>query len=95
MQIKTRIPALPGKSFFAMNRWFNKMYLAGLLYHPDEPSEAIINITSGQPTFTPDECIELNKAVELMFTNHGDKVYHVGLQYFHKSMGMKPEHSAT
>lgn len=93
MQIKSRIPALPSKSFFAMNRWFNKMYLAGLLYHPDEPAETIINIASGQPTFTPEESIELNKAVELMFANHGDKVYHVGLQYFHKAMGIKPEHS--
>ena len=95
MQIKSRIPVLPGTSFFAMNHWFNKMYLAGLLYHPDEPAEAIINITSGKPTFTPEECAELNKAVELMFENHGDKVYHVGLQYFHKAMSMKPVHSAA
>lgn len=95
MQIKTRIPALPGKSFFAMNRWFNKMYLAGLLYHPDEPAVEITNITSGQPTFTPEECIELNKAVELMLANHGERVYQVGLQYFHKAMGMKLENFAT
>jgi hypothetical protein len=93
MQIKTRIPALPGKSYFAMVRWFNKMYLAGLLYHPDEPAEAIINIASGQPTFTPEECTELNKAVELMFANHGDKVYEVGLKYFHKAMGIAPEYA--
>lgn len=95
MQIKPRIPTLPGTSFFAMNRWFNKMYLAGLLYHPDEPAEAIISISSGQPTFTPEECVELNKAVDLMFASHGDKVYQVGLQYFHKAMGIKPEHSET
>jgi hypothetical protein len=93
MQIKTRIPAVPGKSYFAMVRWFNKMYLAGLLYHPDEPAEAIINIASGQPTFTPEECTELNKAVELMFANHGDKVYEVGLKYFHKAMGIAPEYA--
>ena len=93
MQIKSRIPALPNKSFFAMNRWFNKMYYAGLLYHPDELAEAIINTASGQPTFTPEECIELNKAVGLMFANHGDKVYQVGLQYFHKAIGIKPEYS--
>lgn len=93
MQIKSRIPALPNKSFFAMNRWFNKMYHAGLLYHPDEPAEAIISTASGQPTFTSEECVELNKAVGLMFANHGDKVYQVGLQYFHKAMGIKPEHS--
>lgn len=93
MQIKPRIPTLPGTSYFAMNRWFNKMYLAGLLYHPDEPAEAIINIASGQPTFTPEECTELNKAVDLMFANHGDKVYEVGLKYFHKAMDIKPKYS--
>ena len=95
MQIESRIPALPNKSFFAMNRWFNKMYQAGLLYPPDEPAETIFNTASGQPTFTPEECVELNKAVDLMFANHGDKVYQVGLQYFHKAMGIKPEHSAA
>lgn len=93
MHIKPRIPSLPNKSFFAMSRWFNKMYLAGLLYHPDEPAEAIINTASGQPTFTPEECIELNKAVKRMFDHHGDKVYGVGLQYFHKAMGIKPQYS--
>ena len=93
MQIKSRIPALPNKSFFAMNRWFNKMYHAGLLYHPDDAAEVIVNTVSGQPTFTPEECVELNRAVDLMFANHGDKVYQVGLQYFHKAMGIKPEHS--
>lgn len=76
-----------------MNRWFNKMYLAGLLYHPDEPAEAVINIISGEPTFTLDECIELNRAVSLMFANHGDKVYQVGLLYFQRAMGVTPDYS--
>lgn len=93
MQVPTRIPTLPNKSFFAMNRWFKKMYLARLLYHPDEPAESIVDVASGQPTFTPEECIELNKAVEFMFNHHGDKVYEVGLQYFHKAMGINPEYS--
>lgn len=93
MPVKPRIPALPNKSFFAMSRWFYKMYTAGLLYHPDEPAESIIDIASGAPTFTPAECVELNKAVELMFDQHGDKVYEVGLRYFHKAMGIKPLYS--
>lgn len=95
MQITSRVPAHPNKSFFAMNRWFNKMYLAGLLYHPDEPAEEIINIISGEPTFTPEECVELNKAVASMFAQHGDKVYQVGLQYFHKAMGISPDYAAA
>ena len=93
METKPRIPNLSNKSFFAMNRWFNKMYLAGLLYHPDDPAETIVNVASGKPTFTPEECIELNKAIGLMFDHHGDKVYEVGLMYAHKAMGIKPEHS--
>nr|WP_319563460.1 hypothetical protein [uncultured Rhodoferax sp.] len=93
MQIKPRIPALPNKSFFAMHRWFNQMYLSGLLFHPDEPAESIVDIANGQPTFRPEECIQLNRAVKSMFDNHGDKVYSVGLQYFHKAMSIKPEYS--
>lgn len=93
MQIKPRIPALPNKSFFAMNRWFYQMHLAGLLYHPDDPAETIINLANGQPTFTAEECGELNQAVDFMFDLHGDKVYDVGLHYFHKAMGIKPEYS--
>lgn len=93
MQIKHRIPNLPNKSFFAMNRWFYKMYQAGLLYHPDEPAEVIIDIASGKPTFTQLECMELNKAVDSMFKHHGDKVYEVGLHYFHKAMGFTPDYS--
>ena len=93
MQIKPRIPALPNKSFFAMNRWFYKMHLAGLLYHPDDPAETIINLANGQPAFTPEECVQLNQSVNLMFVHHGDKVYDVGLHYFHKAMGIKPDYS--
>jgi len=93
MQTKARVPDLPNKSFFAMNRWFNKMYLAGLLYHPDEPAEAIVDIVSGKPTFTPVECAKLNKAVALMFKQHGDKVYEVGLRYFHKAMNFTPDYA--
>lgn len=93
MQTKPRIPDLPNKSFFAMNRWFNKIYLAGLLYHPDEPAETNINLARGKPTFTPEECIELNQAVNFMCNHHGDKVYDVGLHYFHNAMGIKPEYS--
>ena len=93
MQTQPRLPALPNKSLFAMNRWFYKMHLAGLLYHPDDPAETIINLANSQPTFTPEECVELNHAVDLMFDHHGDKVYDVCLHCLHKAMGNKPEYS--
>ena len=95
MQTTSRIPTHPNKSFFAMNRWFKQMYLSGLLFHPDEPAESIINIASGQPSFTPAECIQLNSAIQLMFDNHGDRVYSVCLKYFHMAMGIKPDYSST
>ena len=95
METKSRIPEFPGKSTFAMTRWFNKMYLAGLLFHPDEPAEDIVDIDSGKATFTPAECVALNMAVAFMFEKHGDKVYEVGVRYFHKAIGFTPEYSET
>jgi len=90
MKTNSRIPNTPRKSFSSMNHWFNKMYLSGLLYHPDDPAEIIINITTGLPTFTPTECVKLNKSVDLMFEYHGNKVYEVGLRYMQKAMGITP-----
>jgi hypothetical protein len=91
MQTKTRIPALPNKSYFAMNRWFYKMHQSGLLYHPDEQAENIVNIQTGEPSFTPQECEVLNTLMNQMFETHGDKVYEVCLNHVHKSMGIQPE----
>ncbi len=93
MTATSRIPTVPNKSFFAMNRWFNKMYRAGLLYHPDDAAETIFNIQTGKPTFTQEECLSLNAAVAHMFEMHGDNVYAVGLKYFHKAMGIEPDYS--
>jgi len=86
----TRIPEVPNRSCFAMNRWFNKMYHAGLLFNPDDRPEDIVNIETGNPTFTPEECAKLNQAVAVMFEDHGDMVYEVGLRYFHKALGITP-----
>ncbi|MDO9235378.1 MAG: hypothetical protein Q7U28_04990 [Aquabacterium sp.] len=91
MQTKVRIPNLPNKSFFAMNKWFSQMYLAGFLYHPDDAAEDIVSMI-GEPIFTAEECIELNKAVGLMFEYHGDKLYDVGLKYMHKALEIKPDY---
>ncbi|MBX3585407.1 MAG: hypothetical protein KF796_02095 [Ramlibacter sp.] len=91
MQTAPRIPDLPNASAFAMNRWFYKMQKAGLLYHPDEPAENIVNVVTGRPTFTADECRKLDAAVEKMFEMHGDKVYDVCLRYFQKALGIRPQ----
>ena len=86
----SRIPEVPNRSYFAMNRWFYKMYHARLLYNPDERAEDIVSIETGDPTFTPEECSKLNQAVAVMFEQHGDMVYEVGLRYFHKALGITP-----
>lgn len=91
MQTTTRIPSLPNKSYFAMNRWFSAMYQAGLLYHPDEQAENIVNIQTGDPTFSPEECEVLNSMMDQMVEIHGDKVYEVCLRYVHRAMNITAE----
>ena len=93
MTVTPRIPAAPNKSIFSMNRWFQKMHQAGLLFHPDDAAETIVDNQTGKPTFTPEECLSLNATVALMFEMHGDRVYSVGLNYFHKAMGIQPDYS--
>lgn len=95
MKTISRIPAVPNKSYFALNRWFYKMYLAGLLFHPDDAPETIIDIQSGERTFTDDECIELNTAIAALFESHGDAVYECGLKYFHKAMSFASDYSES
>lgn len=67
------------------------MFAADLLYHPDEPAETIVRIDSREASFTPEECVELNAAVESLFAVHGDLVYTVGLHFARKLRGIRPE----
>lgn len=93
MNTTSRIPSVTGKSYFALNRWFYKMYLAGLLFHPDDAPETIESVATGERTFTDAECVELNQAVTSLFEFHGDAVYECGLKYFHKAMGITPNYA--
>jgi len=67
------------------------MFAADLLYHPDEPAETIVRIDTREASFTPEECVELNTAVDSLFAVHGDLVYTVGLHFARKACGIKPE----
>jgi hypothetical protein len=89
MKTASRIPALPNNSYFAMNRWFYKMHQTRLLYNPDDSAAEIVSISTGEPLFTPDECVELDNTVALMFELHGDKVYDVCLHYAQKPVMAK------
>jgi hypothetical protein len=85
MHTNSRIPDLLNDSFFAMNRWFYKLYRANLLFNLDDAANLIVD-DAGNAIFTDEECNRLNTAVERMFAAHGELVYDVGLKYFHKAL---------
>jgi hypothetical protein len=89
METISRIPSMPNASAFAMNRWFYKMHQADLLYHPDDSADTIVNTNTGQQTFTPSECAQLDAAIDFMFDKHGDKVYDVSMHYCSKALAMR------
>ncbi|MES2414468.1 MAG: hypothetical protein V4614_11745 [Pseudomonadota bacterium] len=94
MKTISRIPDVPNSSYFAMNRWFYKMYLGGLLFHVDDRAETIINTATNKPAFTTEECVKLNEAIDVMFEHHGDAVYECGIKYFYVATGIKPDCTA-
>lgn len=51
MQTVGRIPDLPNDLFFAMNRWFYKLYQTNLLFNIDDSADSIVD-ESGHPFFT-------------------------------------------
>lgn len=69
------------------------MHNAELLYHPDEPAETIVRADTGEASFTAEECVQLNAAVDSLFASHGDLVYTVGLHFARKAQDIKPEKS--
>lgn len=86
MHTNSRIPDPLNNSFFAMNRWFAKMQASGLLFHPEDRAEDIVEIVSGKAIFSDKECAELDQIIDAMFVNHGDKVCDVAYKYFCKSI---------
>ncbi|MBK6927800.1 MAG: hypothetical protein IPH15_09750 [Comamonadaceae bacterium] len=91
MNKQIRIPDVPGKSAFALERWFYKLNQVGLLFNPDDAPEEIVSISTGEPVFTAEECSVLNESLDRLFDCHGDKVYDVALKYFHRAMSIRPE----
>lgn len=93
MTTKSRVPAVPNTSRFALEHWFNKLYLNDLLFHPDDSPESIVCVATGEATFTPQECEILNAGLDVLFEHHGDAVYEVALRYTYKAIGFTPEHA--
>ena len=88
MQTISRIPDPVNNSISAMDRWFSKMYTSGLLFHPEDCANDIIEIASGKPMFTSEECDNLEKILDAMFEKHGDKVCDVAYKYISKSISI-------
>lgn len=95
MKTVSRIPPKPGKAYFAMHHWFYKMYKADLLFNPDDSPENIVEIETGKPAFTAEECAELNEIIKSLFENHGDAVYDCCIKYAHKEIDFKPDDAET
>ena len=93
MKNQPRIPKIPGKSSFALDRWFRQLYVAGLLFNPDDRPEDIVVIGTGEPLFTEQECLVLTESIDRLFECHGEKVYDVALKYFYKAVGITPDYS--
>lgn len=95
MKDQLRVPQLSGKSRADMDRWFDQLYIDGLLFNPDDPPEEIVLIGTGEPTFSENECQVLNESLNQLFKYHGDRVYDVALKYFHKAVGITPAFSSA
>ena len=90
MQADQWIPDFPEPSRCGMRRWFRQLHAAGLLYHPDDRAETIVRIGTGELTFSTEESVQLNAAVNAMFAVHGDALYTVGLYLTRMSAGIRP-----
>lgn len=77
--VPSRVPACDTASREAMYEWFGKMAAQGLDFHPDDVSDDIVNILSGQIVFTDAEAIEVRSIVKDLFANHGGLVYDAAL----------------
>ena len=95
MQNKVRVPELPGKSRFALERWVHRLSANGLLFNPDDRPESIISIDTGEQLFTAAECQILNASLDCLFEHHGDTVREVALKYFYKAMGIQPDYTSA
>jgi uncharacterized protein YkuJ len=92
MQTISRIPDPVNNSISAMDSWFSRMYTSRLLFHPENCTSDIIEIVSGKPMFTSEECDRLEKILDVMFEKHGDKVCEVAYKYVHQDFLKMTKH---
>ena len=87
----SRIPNYSDHSFNGMRLWFATMSERGLLFHPDDPADKIIEIATGEPLFSPAESSKANEVLASMFGQFGDDVYEAAYPAFMERMGISPD----
>ncbi len=85
----SRIPEFSDQSFDGMLFWFATMSVRKLLFHPDDPPEDIVIISTGKPMFSPVESRKARGILGEMFELHGDEVYEAAYPIFMKRMGIQ------
>lgn len=82
-----RIPALSSVSFDAAARWFDDLANEGLLFHPDDQPEEIVQIPDGSRAFSDQEADHLRHTLNTLFSVLGDSVYEAAYPAFMRSAG--------
>lgn len=82
----SRIPSFNDRTHAGMQAWFEAMADKGLLFHPDDSPQQIVELGSSRPMFSEQECHDLNEIMFTMFTLHGDDVHEAAYPVFMNSM---------
>ncbi|WP_287597531.1 hypothetical protein [Thermomonas sp.] len=85
----SRIPAHNGSNQDGVLIWFSEMSRRGLLFHPEEAPESIVEVVSGRPLFTDAECREVGNILDAMFAEHGSLVIELCYPIFMSACGQK------
>ena len=83
----SRIPVYDSSNPDGMLIWFAEMSKRGLLFHPEDAPESIIEIAGGTPLFSNAECGEIASILRCMFAEHGDDVIGVCYPVFMRAAG--------
>ncbi len=86
MQTQSRIPTPLSNSYSSMDKWFANMQASGLFFNPEDRPVDIVEINSGEPIFSTEECVMLDQIIDIMFEIHGDKVCEVAFKHTHKQL---------
>jgi hypothetical protein len=84
-----RVPDFANKSREGMSRWFGEMALRGLLFHPEDAPESVIEGDTGKFLFTKDECSKLDRIMGEMFAKFGDDVCEAAYPVFMRQTSMR------